>query len=158
MSVQVSETSVYRSTVVRAPIETCFRVFTEEMQTWWDPDHHLVEGELDRMVVECRVGGRIYDVAKDGTECCWAHVRAYEPPNRFVFSWDITTQWQIETDPAKASEVEIRFTAQSPDATLVELEHKHLDRHGDGWESMRDAVGGGWDLSGFAAAAERAAA
>ncbi len=29
--------------------------------------------------------------------------------------------------------------------------HRHLDRHGDGWEGMRDAVSSGWSLEGFAA-------
>ena len=73
---------------------------------------------------------------------------AYEPPHRVVFSWDISPQWQIETDPGNASEVEVRFVAEAPERTRVELEHRHLDRHGDGWEGMREGVGapGGWPL------------
>jgi uncharacterized protein YndB with AHSA1/START domain len=83
-------------------------------------------------------------------------VLAYEPPHRIVFSWDISMQWQIETDPAKASEVEVRFVADGPARTRVELEHRHIDRHGDGWEGMRDAVGsdGGWKV-GLHAYAQR---
>jgi uncharacterized protein YndB with AHSA1/START domain len=104
------------------------------------------------MVFEPRVGGNIYDRGIDGSECRWARVLDYEPPNRLVFSWDINTAWQIETDHEKASEVEVRFTPQGPDVTHVELEHRNLERHGKGWESMRDAVGsaGGWNLERFA--------
>ena len=63
-----------------------------------------------------------------------------------VFSWDINLQWKIETDPARTSEVEVRFVAESPQRTRIELEHRHIDRHGDGFEQMRDAVrsAGGW--------------
>jgi uncharacterized protein YndB with AHSA1/START domain len=153
MSVQAAETSVRRSVVVEVPIERAFRVFTEGMPTWWPPDHHLVEN-FDHMVVETRAGGRIIDVGGQGQTCSWARVLAYEPPKRFAFSWDISLDWQIETDPDKTSEVEITFTPQGDQRTLVELEHRHLDRHGDGWESMRDAVASpnGWDLTAYAAA------
>lgn len=65
-----------------------------------------------------------------------------------VISWDIDPRWRIETDPAKTSEVEIRFIAESGERTRVEIEHRKLDRHGDGWEGERDAIAseGGWPL------------
>jgi uncharacterized protein YndB with AHSA1/START domain len=155
MTVQVADTSVRTAITVQAPIERAFSVFTEGINTWWDPNHHLLEG-FDHMVFEPRVGGHIYDVSKDGSECRWARVLAYEPPHRLVFSWDITTSWEIETDSEKTSEVEVTFTPQGPRETLVELEHRNIDRHGHGWESMRDSVGSpnGWNLGAFAAAAE----
>lgn len=70
----------------------------------------------------------------------------WRSPAAEVFSWDISTQWKLEPDPAKTSDVEVRFIDESPQRTRVELEHRNLDRHGDGWETMRDAVGspGGW--------------
>ena len=151
-------TSVELSIEVEAPIARAFEVFTAEIGTWWSPDHHILEAELKEMVFEPRVGGNIYDVGMDGTECRWARVLAYEPPQRVVFSWDISLAWHIETDPARVSEVEVRFLEVGPDRTRVVLEHKHLDRHGDGWEQMRDAVGSpdGWG-KGLAAFAARAA-
>jgi len=159
MTTNATETSVHSSTVVEVPIERAFTVFTEETETWWDPEHHLIEAELERMVVEPRAGGTIYDLGVDGSECHWARVLAFEPPHRFVFSWDINLDWEIETDQAKTSEVEVRFTAEGPSRTLVELEHRHLDRHGEGWEQMRDAVGSesGWGsgLEGYARVVER---
>jgi uncharacterized protein YndB with AHSA1/START domain len=127
-------------------VERAFSVFTEDMAAWWNPDHHLVQGELAEMVFEPRVGGHIYDRAVDGSECRWARVLAYDPPHRLVFSWDINTSWEIETDPERTSEVEVRFVPEGPDRTRVELEHRNLDRHGDGWDRMRASVGSpeGW--------------
>jgi uncharacterized protein YndB with AHSA1/START domain len=146
MSTQQLQTAVTTSTVVNAPIERAFAVFTEGMSSWWPPGHHLLEAELAEMVFEPRAGGRIVDRGVDGSECSWARVLVYEPPTRVVFSWDISTDWKVETDPARCSEVEVRFAAEAPDRTRIELEHRELDRHGDGWEAMRDSVGSpeGW--------------
>jgi uncharacterized protein YndB with AHSA1/START domain len=159
MSMQATDTAVRRSITLEAPIERAFSLFTDGMGTWWSKDHHLLQGELAEMVFEPRVGGHIIDRGVDGSECRWARVLAYEPPTRVVFSWDINLSWQLEADPEKASEVEIRFTPDGPDRTFMELEHRNLDRHGEGWEQMRDAVGseGGWDLRVFAEAARAAA-
>jgi uncharacterized protein YndB with AHSA1/START domain len=127
-----------------------FHVFTAEIGTWWDADKHILDAELAGMEFEAHVGGNIVDRGVDGSECRWARVLAYEPPHRVVFSWDINVNWQLETDPTKSSDVEITFTALGPDRTRVVLTHRHLDRHGDGWERMRDAVGSGWSLQHFA--------
>jgi uncharacterized protein YndB with AHSA1/START domain len=158
MSPQGTDTSVRTSVLVEAPVERAFSVFTEGMASWWPKEHHILTTELADMVIEPRAGGRIYDRGVDGSECQWGRVLAIEPPHRFVFSWDITPQWQIQTDPARTSEVEVRFVPESPQRTRVELEHRHLERHGEGWESMRDAVGSpeGWqlELTAFAARAK----
>jgi uncharacterized protein YndB with AHSA1/START domain len=159
MTTQVAGSSVRRSIAVEVAIEHAFAVFTEGIGTWWPESHHILEGELQEMVFEPRVGGHIRDIATDGAECRWSRVLEYEPPTRVVFSWDISLQWQIETDPSRCSEVEVRFSADGDARTLVELEHRHIDRHGEGWEQMRAALGspGGWSLDGFAAAAAASA-
>ncbi len=146
MSTAVSETAVHASIVVDAPAERAFEVFTADIASWWSPDHHLLQGELATMIFDPRVGGHVYDVGVDGSECRWARVLAYEPPQRLVISWDISPAWRLETDPERTSEVEVRFLPQGPERTLVELEHRNLDRHGEGWEGVRGAVGspGGW--------------
>ena len=139
-------TAVSTSIVVDAPVERAFAVYTEDIGSWWPREHHIIQAPLSHMVFEPREGGCVYDVGTDGSECRWARVLAYEPPHRVVFSWDISLQWQLETDPAKTSEVEVRFIPEGTARTRVELEHRHLDRHGEGWEGMRDAVGSpdGW--------------
>lgn len=142
---QTADTAVRCEILVDAPINRAFEAFTDEMVDWWDPTHHILEGELAEMIVEPRVGGHIFDRGVDGTECKWATVTAYDPPNRFAFSWNITTDWKLETSPEKTSEVEITFTEEG-DQTRVQLEHRHIERHGEGWEGMSTAVGspGGW--------------
>jgi uncharacterized protein YndB with AHSA1/START domain len=154
---QPTASSVREAILVEAPIERAFKVFTEDMGSWWPPDHHILEAELAEMVFDRRVGGNIYDRGVDGSECRWARVLAYDPPNRIVFSWDIGLDWKLQSDPEKTSEVEVTFTAEGADRTRVELEHRSIDRHGEGWEQMRDAVGspGGW-LRGLQAFADRA--
>src|SRR4051812_5826371 len=112
MNTQTAGTSVQTSIVVEVPIDRAFSVFTDDMASWWPPDHHILHGELAEMVFERRAGGAVFDRGVDGRECRWARVLVYEPPNRLVLSWDINLQWQIESDPAKASEVEVRFIAE----------------------------------------------
>jgi uncharacterized protein YndB with AHSA1/START domain len=156
MTMQAADTAVKASIEVQAPIDRAFEVFTADIGSWWPPDHHILGAELAEMVFEPRAGGHVYDRGVDGSVCRWARVLAYERPNRFVISWDITLQWQIETEHDKTSEVEVRFVSEGPDRTRVELEHRNLERHGEGWEAMRDAVGsaGGWER-GLVAFAER---
>jgi uncharacterized protein YndB with AHSA1/START domain len=141
-------TSVKEQIVVEAPLERAFSVFTEDFGSFKPREHNMLAVEIAETVFETRVGGHIYDRGVDGSECRWARVLAYEPPNRVVFSWDISPQWQIETDPEKTSEVEVTFISETPERTRVELEHRNLERHGPGWEPERDAVAGdgGWPL------------
>lgn len=148
MNTQTDQTTIRMEIVVGAPIERAFRVFTEEFDRIKPREHNILGVEIAETVFEPRAGGRVFDRGVDGSEFDWARVLAYEPPNRVLFSWDINPQWQIEHDPEKTSEVEVRFIAETAERTRVELEHRHLDRHGEGWPSERDAVGGegGWPL------------
>jgi uncharacterized protein YndB with AHSA1/START domain len=148
MTTQAHEATVRKQIVVEAPIERAFSVFTEEFDSVKPREHNLLAVEIAETVFEPREGGRVYDRGVDGSECHWARVLAYEPPNRVVFSWDISPQWQIESDLEKTSEVEVRFISETPERTRVELEHRNLDRHGEGWEGARDGVAseGGWPL------------
>lgn len=134
------KTSVQTPIVVQAPIDHAFAVFTEDIGSGWPPEHRILQSELAGMVFELRQGGHLYDRGADGSECRWARVLAYEPPERVVFSWDISLAWQIESDSSKTSVVEVRFVSESPERTRVVLEHRNIDRHGEGWEQMRDAV------------------
>jgi uncharacterized protein YndB with AHSA1/START domain len=148
MTQSATTTTVRRQILVNAPIGEAFKVFTERFGDFKPREHNLLQAAIAETVFEPRVGGNIYDRAVDGTECRWARILAFEPPDRVVFSWDITPRWQLETNPDLTSEVEVRFFSETPGRTRVELEHRKLDRHGPGWESVRDGVGNeaGWPL------------
>jgi uncharacterized protein YndB with AHSA1/START domain len=159
MTTQAADTTAHASVMVDAPLERAFSVFTDGIDSWWPREHTIGDAALKEMVLEPRAGGRAYGIGVDGSESDWGRVLEFERPNRIVVSWDINLAWTHELDHARASEFEVRFIPDGPDRTRVELEHRHLERHGDGWESMRDAVGspngwqGGLDLFAGAAAA-----
>jgi uncharacterized protein YndB with AHSA1/START domain len=149
---------VRKSIRVRADAARAFRVFTEEMDSWWPRTHHIGSSPMKRVVVEGRPMGAIYTEQEDGTNCPWGSVLTWEPPHLFVMAWQIRPDWQFEPDLSKCSEVEIRFTPADDGTTLVELEHRGLTRHGVGCAKMREQVNaeGGWGalLGMFAAKAD----
>jgi uncharacterized protein YndB with AHSA1/START domain len=148
MTQSATTTTVRRQILVNAPISEAFKVFTERFGDFKPREHNLLKSPIATTVFEPRVGGNIYDRAVDGSECRWARILVFEPPKRVVFSWDISPRWQIETNPELTSEVDVRFFAETPERTRVELEHRNIDRHGPGWESVRDGVDNeaGWPL------------
>lgn len=148
MTTPAHDTSVQIEVVVDAPVEHAFKLFTERFDQIKPREHNMLGVDIAESVFEPHVGGRVYDRGIDGRECQWGRVLAYDPPQRIVFSWDISPYWQIETDLDRTSEVELRFIAEGPARTRVELEHRNLDHHGDGWEGMRAGVEGdqGWPL------------
>lgn len=145
---QAASTTVRQAIVVEAPIERAFKVFTEQFDQVKPREHNMLQVEIAESVFEPYAGGSVLDRGIDGSEYRWARVLAFEPPDRLVFTWDISPRWQLETDPDRASEVEVRFIAETEGRTRVELEHRNLDRHGDGWQDLADAIGGegGWPL------------
>src|SRR5438067_4253563 len=145
---RIPATTVRSSIVVEVPIEKAFRAFTDDFDRIKPREHNMLSVEIAESVFEPGVGGRVFDRGVDGSECQWARVLAYEPPHRVVFSWDISPRWQIESDRDRTSEVEVRFTAESAERTRVDVEHRYLDRHGDGWEGLREGLrgGDGWPI------------
>jgi uncharacterized protein YndB with AHSA1/START domain len=121
--------AVRKTITVRAPQQRAFVVFTEQFGTWWPAEHHIGEADLADAFIEPKVGGRYFERGVDGSECDWGQVLAYDPPDRVVLSWHLQGDWKYHPDPAKASEIEIRFIAEGPDRTRVELEHRHIERH-----------------------------
>jgi uncharacterized protein YndB with AHSA1/START domain len=152
--------TVRKSVTVKAGAERAFQVFTQGIDSWWPRSHHIGKSPMTRAIIEGRAGGRCYSEQADGTECDWGEILEWEPPRRFVLAWKITHEWGYEPDLAKASEVEVRFTAVAGGSTRVDLEHRHFERHGAGGAVMKTAVDspGGWNdlLQLFAAEANKA--
>ena len=140
--------AVHHEITVGVPQERAFTLFTERFDDVKPHDHTLLTTPIARSVLEPFVGGRLYDLAEDGSTLTWGEVLVFEPPGRLVFGWHLNPEFEVEADPARFSEVEVRFVAEAPDRTRVVLDHRHLDRHGAGWESERDGVAGrnGWPL------------
>jgi uncharacterized protein YndB with AHSA1/START domain len=141
---------------VKAPPEVAWRVFTEKMGTWWPlATHKIGKGKAVDAVIEPHVGGRWYERGDDGSTCDWGRVLVWEPHSRIVLSWEISADWQRDSN--LKTEVEVRFVEEG-DGTRVELEHRHLDRYGARRDQMRGIFDseGGWSglLASFVRAAE----
>ena len=141
--------AVRRDVTVNAPAQRAFDVFTRSMVTWWPEPNHIGETDPAAIVVEEREGGRWYERGTDGKECEWGRVLTWEPPNRLVLAWHLNGEWQFDADPGRASEVEITFTAEGPDRTRVDLEHRGFERHGETGMAVQQAVAsdGGWGVT-----------
>lgn len=137
---------VHVEVTVNASAEKAFRVFTERCNEWWPPDYKLGETERRDIIMEPHVGGRWYECDADGVECEWGRVLAWAPPHHLVVSWQIGVGFVYNQDPELASKVEIRFIEDPPNKTTIRLIHSEFEKHGKGWEKMRDsvAVDGGW--------------
>jgi uncharacterized protein YndB with AHSA1/START domain len=82
MTTQAQATSVRTEIAVDAPIERAFRVFVDDFDRIKPREHNMLAVDIAETVFEPRAGGHIYDRGVDGSECRWARVLAYEPPDR----------------------------------------------------------------------------
>ncbi len=147
MQTSAEEAIVRKSIRVRASVKRAFSVFVEQMETWWPATHHLAPEPFALIVVEPRIGGRWYERDAKGTEGDWGRVLAWDPPTRVRLSWHVyhvvdTGEWGCDPDINKASELEIRFIDEGNGQTLVELEHSHLERHGQDVAKLRASFDG----------------
>ena len=116
-----------------------FEVFTAGLDRWWPKEHFIGPSPVKKSAIEPRVGGRWYETGEDGSETTVGHILVWDPPRRFVMSWEISSNW--EPEPGGGTEVEVRFTAQGEDVTLVELEHRLFERLGtEGGTKIHDSV------------------
>ena len=153
-------TSVRKEITVETSQARAFRAFTEEHGAWWPlATHHIGEKDAETAIIEPHAGGRWFERAADGTECQWGKVLVWDPPTRVLLAWQINVQFKY--DPTALSEVDIRFSAESPSVTIVELEHRNIEKLGAGAAEFRSKVdapqgwGGILDLYAACAAAEK---
>ena len=157
---RAADAPVRKTITVRVSPQRAFEVFFAEFDTWWPRTHHIGSSPMKKAIIEGRAGGRCYTEQVDGTECDWGTVLVWDPPRRAAWAWQIDGKWKYQPDLAKSSEVEVRFTALADGSTRVDLEHRHLARHGDDANAIRTAIDSpsGWGglLDLFAASVDRA--
>lgn len=151
--------SVRRSVTVKAPVQRAWDVYTAGYGSWYPKEHFLGAGPAETVGYEPWTGGRWYERQPDGTELMWGRVLSWEPPGRLLLAWMVGGDWQCDPDPAHASEVEVTFTALDAEHTEVVLEHRGIERHGDGAGSIErgvsdDSMGHALYLRRYAAAIE----
>lgn len=139
--------AVRHEVVVDLPREEAFWIFAD-LDRIKPREHNMLAVPIEQTVLEQRAGGDVYDRGVDGSICRWGRVLAFDPPRTIAFSWDIGPDWQVAADLTRTSEVEVTFAEEGDARTRVTLVHRHIERHGSGWESMRDGVEApdGWPL------------
>jgi uncharacterized protein YndB with AHSA1/START domain len=146
---------VRKNITIEAAQAHVFSVFTDGVDKWWPREHHIGPSPLKQAIIEPKQGGRWYSTCQDGSEINVGKVLVWDPPKRLVLSWQITAEWKYDAD--FVTEVEIRFTAEGPKTTRVDLEHRNLARYGVAGPAMYTTFDspGGWGatLAAFAKAA-----
>jgi hypothetical protein len=148
MTMQAQATAVRHEIVVAAPLERAFTVFTEDFGRIKPREHNLLGVDIAETVFEPRAGGHIYDRGVDGSECRWP---GCSPMSRLTGSCSAGTSARSGRSrriSRRRARSRSASSAETPERTRVELEHRNLDRHGRGWEGVRDGVDseGGWPL------------
>jgi len=126
-----------KTVVVPLPLVEAFALFIQQDKWWPVATHHIAEPHGETAVLEPFLGGRWYERCADGHEQDWGRVLVWRPPHQIVLSWYMSSDWTFEPDPARSSEIDIRFLAEAPDRTRLEYEHRHLERYGERAERMR---------------------
>jgi uncharacterized protein YndB with AHSA1/START domain len=128
---------------VKAPQARAFETFTAGLDRWWPKGHGIGATPVKRSIIEPHVGGRWHTLHEDGSDVTVGVMKVWDAPSRIVFSWDVNAQWK--PDPSVGSEVEVRFIAEGPNATRIELEHRKFEALGaEGGAKLRGDVNGGW--------------
>jgi DNA-binding transcriptional ArsR family regulator/uncharacterized protein YndB with AHSA1/START domain len=143
-----SELRVTKSIAVDVPAMRAFQMFLDQGHWWPVATHHIAHPAGETVVLEPYPGGRWYERGADGTETDWGRVIAFEPPRRILLSWQVSPEWEYEPDPARASEIEVTFIAETQRRTRIVLAHRHIERYGGAAEHMREVL----DRPGGAAA------
>jgi Activator of Hsp90 ATPase homolog 1-like protein len=141
MNMQLKLPPVVKSIVVARSADDAFDLYTRDIGKWWPTGtHSLGQAQVADVQIEPRVGGRVFERWKDGTEKLWGTITVWEKAQRLVHSW------HVSTDPDHASEVEVRFAALGPQRRRVTLEHRHWERmSGEQAQATRDGYDNGWN-------------
>jgi uncharacterized protein YndB with AHSA1/START domain len=130
--------------------EHAFKIWTSRIATWWPKEHRATTETNTEVILEPRLGGRLFERSRNGLEVQWGEITVWDPPSRLAYLW------HIRRDRTDATEVEIRFVPVAQDAARVDIVHRGWERLGASGSDWRDRNLSGWNgvLPSFAQAAE----
>jgi uncharacterized protein YndB with AHSA1/START domain len=135
---------IQRTIIVRCDRARAFRVFTDEMGSWWPLDtfsRAVDEGGAPVVAIAFdHEVGTIWEVRADGGRASWGEILVWEPPTRLVMAW------KPRDRPVEPTEVEVTFTALEEGGTRVDLEHRGWERLGDLAAQGRENYASGWPM------------
>jgi hypothetical protein len=123
--------------------KVAFKVFTEKMDLWWPKTHHIGKTPMVKQVLEPKEKGRWYSIHEDGTQCSVGYISNWNPTSKVVLIWQI--DGDFKHNPNLVTEIEVNFIAEGPNKTRVKLEHRNLDRIGEGGKAV-DSMDQGWGM------------
>ena len=136
-------TRISKEVLVEASQETAFRVFTQQMDSWWPKTHHIGSSPLLESVLEGHQNGRWFGRHADGSESNVGHVLVWDPFTRVVLAWQVDGNFKY--DPELITEVEVRFIPETATRTRVEMQHRDLQKLAGGSKIIED-MDGGWGM------------
>ena len=114
------------------PVEA-FDTWTRQISVWWPKPHTRSRDRDTTIVIEPRVGGRLFERTPTGEELHWGSVTTWDRPERFGYRWHITSP------PEEATDVEVNFADAGDGTTEVTILHSGFDRLGTKGPPRRDA-------------------
>jgi len=134
--------NIKKELLVNASQQHCFEVFTRQMDAWWPNTHHVGKTPMTEILLEPALGGRWYSKHEDGSEVDVGTVLTWNPYDLLILNWQINANF--ECDPGIVSEIEVQFIPEG-EQTRVIMEHKNLDRLGEGAKAI-ESMDEGWGM------------
>lgn len=133
-----SPDAIQKTLIVRCDLERAFRAWTEQIDAWWPKGHSRSGDPRTTVILERRLGGRLYERTPDGVEHAWGQVIAWEAPRHFAL------HWYLGSGPDQPSRVEVRFSALASGDTRVDLVHQGPELIGQLWGRTSAVFDAAW--------------
>jgi uncharacterized protein YndB with AHSA1/START domain len=137
---------IQQTFILPVSADKAFELFVNQFDSWWPKEYTWSADGLETIAIEPKVGGRCYEQGPHGFECDWGRVLVHDPPKRLLFTWQISPNRVPQPNPENASEVEVTFKEEENGQTDITFIHRHFEKHGEGAEGYREAMGSsmGW--------------
>ena len=148
MSASAPKDAIRKTIVVRCGVDTAFRTWTEQIDTWWPKGHSRSGNPHTTVVLERHVGGRIYERTPEGVEHEWGTIAVWDPPRHIAY------HWYLGSGADQPTRVDVHFIADRDGHTRVELTHRGRELIGERWERTSAVFDAAWEavLAAYGAA------